>query len=117
MFLTRNASITRLRKLKIFACKPMCLLNTVKTLIRQNKDLEKLHLTFNYNHNAPCTMRSFMEIICELPKLKNLTVVAPSKNIKAIGFYIRKLEKKGCRICTHGFTHGFASWSKMQDWD
>ena len=117
MFLTRYASITHLRKLKMFLGMPMSPVNlcTVKKLLRQNKDLEELHLTLGRDFHR--FKDSFMEIICKPPKLKSLSLWIPNNMVNNMVIYTRykELEDKGCQVCVHK-KPSEARWWWMRTW-
>ena len=98
-FLTVNGTVSSLRKLKIggnSTGKPMADLNTLKKVIRKNKNLEELSLVNMTVSN------SLLEVIKELPKLKHLQIyLATDKNkVDKLKFYamMKEMKKKGCTI-------------------
>ena len=70
LFLTRNVTVTKLKKLDLsgypYTKEPMVKLQTIKKLIKQNRNLEELCLT-NIKLTNP-----LLAIISDLPKLNHL---------------------------------------------
>eukprot|EP00092_Neocalanus_flemingeri_P018150 GFUD01019642.1.p1 GENE.GFUD01019642.1~~GFUD01019642.1.p1 ORF type:complete len:197 (+),score=48.70 GFUD01019642.1:208-798(+) len=96
MFLTRNTSVISLRKLKMWGHPDqptMVNLNTIRKLIKQNRNLEELSLV-----NMKLTDH-LMDVIMKLPKLKYLQL-SPALINKGSNPYvkIKELKQKGCEI-------------------
>eukprot|EP00092_Neocalanus_flemingeri_P075589 GFUD01093649.1.p2 GENE.GFUD01093649.1~~GFUD01093649.1.p2 ORF type:complete len:183 (+),score=56.11 GFUD01093649.1:66-614(+) len=89
-FLTRNVTVTHLKKLTMTSSWPMANLNTVKKLIKQNKDMEELSIV-----NMKLT-NSLLNVISELPKLRYLKLSPnPPENLFDI---LMEIKKKGCEL-------------------
>eukprot|EP00092_Neocalanus_flemingeri_P024503 GFUD01026572.1.p1 GENE.GFUD01026572.1~~GFUD01026572.1.p1 ORF type:complete len:194 (+),score=61.65 GFUD01026572.1:65-646(+) len=94
-FLTRNVTVTHLKKLTMTSSWPMANLNTVKKLIKQNKDMEELSIV-----NMKLT-NSLLDVISELPKLKYLKLSPNLRENKVNHLFdiLMEIKKKGCEMC------------------
>eukprot|EP00092_Neocalanus_flemingeri_P083797 GFUD01105187.1.p1 GENE.GFUD01105187.1~~GFUD01105187.1.p1 ORF type:complete len:196 (-),score=48.28 GFUD01105187.1:100-687(-) len=94
-FLTRNVTVTHLKKLTMTSSWPMANLNTVKKLIKQNKDMEELSIV-----NMKLT-NSLLDVISELPKLKYLKLSPNLRENKVnhLLAILMEIKKKGCEMC------------------
>jgi len=98
-FLTRNATVSCLRKIHIddHLAMPVANISTIKKLIRINKNLEELTLV-----NMKLTIQ-ILDLISKLPRLRYLKLspdICADKDDRFSDF-MEALEKKGCDIQLH----------------
>jgi hypothetical protein len=111
MFLTRNATVTRLRKLTIGG-DPVHL-PIIKKLVKQNKDIEELSLVDIKVTNC------LMKIINKLPKLTYLEISPARHLLKASNFWpvVKELKEKECQVFGVIPQCGWSSTQKRTVWD